>query len=349
LKKTPQKWRTDYFGDFEAPLTEYPVPSPSPSPTPSITPSITPSVSLSPQPTTTPTPTSTNTPTPTLQTPTPTPTSSSVPVTPTPTPSITASITPSVTPTFTPTPSSTPPEAFYLLAEDGDELLTEGSDNLIVESGWTSARVVVDNLDAGIEWVVTNNTTSTELLRHAGVDDSNSTGVIQGAQGINQYTIEMTRYVGGSGIYFARVYQLNGNGKGDLLYSSPSSSTSISFTFTAQTAVYIECAVPDRQGLTTIQTQLAPPPFSKFGDSYTFFGSGRSAWAVSGINWYSSTVYRSEINSGTGIRKYLIRTSQSTWTRYNYQVATRTWSSSGTETSSLPINTRDCETLLVPC
>jgi len=360
LKKTPIKWRTDYYGDFEAPLTEYPVPSLSPTPTPtvtpsvSVTPSITPSVSSSPQPTPTTTPTPTNTVTPTNQTPTPTPTNTATPsvtpsFTPTITPSVTETITPtpSITPTFTPTPSSTPPEAFYLLAENGDELLTEGSDNLIVESGWTSSRAVMSNTkDPGIEWVVTNDSTTTELLRHAGVDDSDDSGVIQGRSGINQYTVEMTRFVGGNGIYFVRVYQLNGNGKGDLLYTSPTSSTSLSYTFTAQTGVYIECSVPDRQGLSTLITPSAPRPFNKFGDTYTL-NYGRSAWGTAGSVWYGSNVYYSGINAG--FRKYFVRTNQSTWTRYNYEIATRIWTSAGTQTSGLPINTRDCDTLVVPC
>lgn len=170
LKKTPQKWRTDYFGDFEAPLTEYPLPEPTYWEVQECVGSglgyiktfdelsvgqsiliggicweVFQSSGEEPvvldytdvyadcaacqvvNPTPTPTPTITSTPTVT-----PSPTNQ----TPTPTPSITASITPTVTPTFTPTPSSTPaPETFFLLAENSDELLTEDSRNILVESG----------------------------------------------------------------------------------------------------------------------------------------------------------------------------------------------------------------------
>ena len=94
-------------------------------------------------PTPTPTPTSTITPTPTL-TPTNTPTQTITPTntpttTTTPTPTITSTNTPtpSITPTLTGTPTPTPtitPSAtsitYNLLAENGDDLLTESSDNL---------------------------------------------------------------------------------------------------------------------------------------------------------------------------------------------------------------------------
>jgi len=157
LQVTPQKWENQYFGDFEAPISLYPAPSrptptptktPTPTPTPSVTPSITPTGTPAPTKTPTPTPsisvsptptiTASVTPSPTQQTPTPTPTISVTPsitpsVTPTYTPTQTATVTPtaSVTPTHTPTPtpSSTPlPNPYYLLAENYDELLTEGGD-----------------------------------------------------------------------------------------------------------------------------------------------------------------------------------------------------------------------------
>ena len=159
----------------------------------------------------------------------------------------------------------------------------------------------MDNLDPGIEWVVTNNTTSTELLRHAGKDDSNSTSVIQGAAGVNQFNITMTRYVGGNGIYFARVYELDGTGKGNLLFTSPTSDTSINYTFTATTDIYIECGVTDRQGLTTQITPGANTPFNKFGNTY-ILNYGRSAWGTSGSDWWGSNCYYSGIDAG--FRKY---------------------------------------------
>ena len=166
LKKTPQKWRTDYFGDFEAPLTEYPLPEPTYWEVQECVGSglgyiktfdelsVGQSILIDGvcwevfqlsgeepvlldytdvyadcaacqvvNPTPTPTPTMTSTPQPTT--------------TPEPTPTPTASITPSVTPTLTPTPSSTPipVETFFLLAENSDELLTEDSRNILVESG----------------------------------------------------------------------------------------------------------------------------------------------------------------------------------------------------------------------
>ena len=148
LRVTPHKWENEYFGDFEAPIALYPIPSrPSPTPTrtptptptitptASVTPSITPSVSasLTPTPTITPTasaavpsPTPTNTVTPTF-----TPTSS---ITPSITPTSTVTPTATNTPTPTLTPSSTPPEQYYILAENTDEIITESSVNLVVES-----------------------------------------------------------------------------------------------------------------------------------------------------------------------------------------------------------------------
>lgn len=400
LIETKKKWRTQYFGDFEAPLALFPTPvpsyyevqecagsglgyiktfdtlalsssvliggicyevfstatteptvleytteyvdcstcqaaQPSPTPTPTITstPTLTPTVTSTPEPTSTPTVTPTHTVTPTNQTPTPTP-------------SVTATHTPTVTPTFTPTPSTTPPAAYFLLAENGDDLLTESSDNLIVQSGNTSARVSMNSRDPGIEWVVTNDTTTEELFRHSGVDDDDSSLVIEGSAGINQFTVTMTRYVGGNGEYFVRVYELEGTSKGRLLESSNSEVSNLSYTFTADTSVFIECSVPDRQGITTFVTPSAPRPFNKFGDTYTL-NYGRSAWGISGSVWYSSNVYYSSITGG--LRKYFIRTGQGVWTRYTYDVNTRVWSSAGTETNTQPINTRDCETLIVPC
>jgi hypothetical protein len=87
-------------------------PTPTPTPTSSITPTptITPTNTATPTPTQTITPTTTNTPTPTI---TPTQTG-----------------TPTPTPTITPSPS---PVMYNILAENGDDLLTEGGDNLIKE------------------------------------------------------------------------------------------------------------------------------------------------------------------------------------------------------------------------
>ena len=98
---------------------------PSPTPTPSVTPTITP------------------TRTPIIPSPTPTATITATPsVTPTitPTPSLTPEASP--TPTVTPTPSSTPPPQYNILAENTDELLTESSINLIVESGSSTTNFV---------------------------------------------------------------------------------------------------------------------------------------------------------------------------------------------------------------
>jgi len=129
---------------------------PAPTPTPSVTPSTTPAPAISPTPTVTPTIsiTPTRTPTPTVTptvtitptisiTPTRTPTPTVTPtvtitptisITPTRTPTPTISITPTRTPTPTVTPSSTPPAAFSaLLKEDGDALLQENSDYILLE------------------------------------------------------------------------------------------------------------------------------------------------------------------------------------------------------------------------
>lgn len=120
-----------------------PVPPVSPSltptntPTPSITPTNTPTPSLTPTntPTNTLTPTETSTPTPSVTTSeTPTQTPSETPTeTPTQTPTETPTETPTNTPTETPTntPSPTIPGlGCFLQTENGDDIQTEGSDNL---------------------------------------------------------------------------------------------------------------------------------------------------------------------------------------------------------------------------
>ena len=111
-----------------------PTPTPTRTPTPTITPTRTPTPTTSITPTRTPTPTIT----PTVSI---TPSTSLTPTrTPTPTITPTVSITPStsLTPTRTPTPtvtpSSTPPAAFSaLLKEDGDGLLQENNDYILLE------------------------------------------------------------------------------------------------------------------------------------------------------------------------------------------------------------------------
>lgn len=99
-----------------------------PTPTPTPTSSITPTPTLTPTQTATPTTTPTLTPTSTI-TPTPTITPTET-ITPTPTITPTSSLTPtpSITPTITPSPSQV--ITYNLLAESGDGLLTENSDNL---------------------------------------------------------------------------------------------------------------------------------------------------------------------------------------------------------------------------
>ena len=94
--------------------------SPTPTPTPSPTPSGTP-IPVSPTPTETPTQTPTQTTTPTF-----TPTSTG-----TPTPTPTGTGTPTPTPTITPSPTAV--ITYFILAENGDALLTEGGDNLRTE------------------------------------------------------------------------------------------------------------------------------------------------------------------------------------------------------------------------
>ena len=107
-----------------------PAPSPTPTRTPAVT--VTPTISITPTRTPTPTVTPTISITPTLSiTPTRTPTPTI-----TPTISITpsTSLTPTRTPTPTVTPSSTPPAAFSaLLKEDGDGLLQENNDYILLE------------------------------------------------------------------------------------------------------------------------------------------------------------------------------------------------------------------------
>lgn len=91
-----------------------PPPTPSVTATQTVTPTQTPTASVTPTLTATPTPTLTSSPT----------------LTPTATP--TPTLTSTTTPTATPTPTATL-ITYFILAEDGDALITEGADNLITE------------------------------------------------------------------------------------------------------------------------------------------------------------------------------------------------------------------------
>lgn len=144
---------------------------PSPTPTPTVTPTITPSITPSITPTVTP--------------------STSVVLSPTPTPTVSSTPASSSTPTPTPTPSSSPLVQYNILAENSDEIITENSIELIIESAPT----------VGANYVIVG-AANTNLIEYSYTGyDINDTGVSTPNYFFGDITYDNTRWlaVGGNG------------------------------------------------------------------------------------------------------------------------------------------------------
>lgn len=358
LRVTPQKWENEYFGDFEAPIALYPAPSrptPSPTRTPTPTPSVSPTPSVTPSitPTSSVTPTVTPTSSPIPVTPSITPTQSATPsVTPTQTITPTSSITPtpSITPTFTPTPSSTPLPQYFILAENTDEILTEGADNLITQDGPSQANINMSGMIQGTRIQVVNLDTSTTLI-DASVSQDTYTATESFTGAVN-LRFTWSKMVSTDELYSINVYENEGGVQGRLLESSPSSNSG-SFTYTGNTDVFITASHYTTNG-NILNVTSGAGVFTYLNQTWSPY-SNAGQWGIdSGNNntpWSSNQYQTGIITPGDpGIPPYkmvFVRTSLGAWTRYTYTFSTKIWSNPqniGTGTSNY--GTQDQSTLV---
>jgi hypothetical protein len=215
------------------------------------------------------------------------------------------------------------------LAEDTDEILTEGADNLITQDGDSEASVNMAFFIQGVLVQVTNGDTSTEFIRTEVTQDTD-TGNQNFTSDVNlEFT--WTTIVSTDSEYQINIYENEGGVKGRLLESS-SRSKNGSYTYTGKTSVFVESSKHTTNGQ-ILNVTPGTTSFTWAGQTYQTAGVTAQQWGIDSANnntpWGSNQYQTARLSPGDpGLSDYklvLVRTSLGAWTRYTYLFDTQTW------------------------
>jgi len=212
------------------------------------------------------------------------------------------------------------------LAENTDEILTEGADNLITQDGDSEASVNMSNFSQGILVEVDNG--ATNLIRSEVSQDTDTANETY-TSSVN-LEFSWTHMVSTDSLYQINIYEDNGGSQGRLLATS-SQSNNGTYTYTGKTSVIATASRHTTNGQALNVTSGAGI-FTWAGNTYYPLG-GYGQWGIDTGNnntpWGSNQYSTGIITPGDpGLSPYkliFVRTSLANWTRYTYLFDTQTW------------------------